>query len=73
MVESGNVFRIPHFLIAGSREALLREMLRNNLKDGKQYQYFDISFDGSKWTVWFYRVLETKAAMSIEALRKAGK
>ena len=59
----GNSLRVPHFLTAGSRDALQREMLNNNLKNGREYTYFDISFDGSKWTAWFYRVAEIREVL----------
>lgn len=28
-------------------------MLLNNLRDGRQYQYFDIQKDGTKWVAFF--------------------
>lgn len=28
-------------------------MLRNNLKYGMEFRYFDIQFDGKRWFVWF--------------------
>jgi hypothetical protein len=29
-------------------------MLLNNLKAGKQYEYFSIQFSSGKWYAWFY-------------------
>lgn len=46
------------FLAAPTREGLVRLMLSQNLKRGKEYRYFDIGFDGSKWTAWFYEEAE---------------
>jgi hypothetical protein len=56
----GNSLRIPHYLLASTRDELVRVMFKNNLKDGMEYQYFDISFDGSKWTAWFKKVVQTR-------------
>lgn len=49
----GNSFRIPQFLSAASAKALVQAMLRNNLKYGMEFRYFDIQFDGKRWFVWF--------------------
>lgn len=58
MSDVGNSLRIPMYLTASSPKDLMRLMLSNNLKSGKEHRYFDISFDGSKWVVWFYAVAE---------------
>lgn len=51
----GNSFNIPHYLRASTPEALRLKMLENNLKSKLEYRYFDISFDGKNWIVWFYK------------------
>jgi hypothetical protein len=53
-MRTGDIFNIPHFLKARSAEALRVSMLENNAKKGMEHVYFDISFDGSDWYVWFY-------------------
>lgn len=58
------------FLTASSPKDLMRLMLSNNLKSGKEHRYFDISFDGSKWVVWFYAVAEVDMK---NIAKKAGK
>lgn len=55
MSQAGNVFNIPHFLKAGSPEGLRLKMLQNNLILKAECQYFDISFDGKAWHVWYFR------------------
>jgi hypothetical protein len=59
-VDIGNSFRVPMFIAAPTRDGLVRLMLDNNLKNGKEHRYFDISFDGSSWVAWFYSVIEVK-------------
>ena len=56
---------IPHFLRASSPRGLMRVMLSNNLRHGKQFKY-DIMKDGSNWTAWFI----TEAA-NVEHLTRA--
>lgn len=60
MSDVGNSLRVPIFLTAPTRDELVRLMLQNNLKNGKEYRYFDISFDGSSWVAWFYSIIEIK-------------
>jgi len=50
----GNSLRVPQFLAAQSPLILRRLMLLNNLKAGKQYEYFSIQFSSGKWYAWFY-------------------
>lgn len=50
----GSSLRIPNYISAGSPQGLRRLMLQNNLKYGKQYNYFDIQFVNGKWFVWFF-------------------
>ena len=44
---------VPHSIVAPSLRELHRRMLLNNLRDGRQYQYFDIQKDGTKWVAFF--------------------
>lgn len=60
MSEVGNSLRVPIFLAASTPEELVRLMLDNNLKNGKEHRYFDIIFDGSRWIAWYYSVIEVK-------------
>lgn len=64
MADVGNSLRVPHFLSASTPQGLMRVMFQNNLKDGMEYRYFDISFDGSKWIVWFFKIAEVKEIMA---------
>jgi hypothetical protein len=68
---AGNSFRIPNFLSATSPNGLVVAMLRNNLKYGMEFRYFDIQFAQGKWIVWF-NVEMPKRQMVEAALAKAG-
>jgi hypothetical protein len=50
----GNSLRIPNFLTAGTPQGLRRLMLLNNIKNAKQYNYFDLQFVNGKWFVWYF-------------------
>lgn len=50
----GSVRNVPTFIKAASAFALRRLMFRTNLKFGKEFRYFDISFDGTSWFAWYY-------------------
>jgi hypothetical protein len=52
--EVGSSLRIPNYISASSPKGLRRLMLLNNLKNGKQYNYFDLQFANGKWFVWYY-------------------
>ena len=66
----GNSLRIPNYLSAGTAQSLRRLMLMNNLKNGKQYNYFDIQFVNGKWFVWFFeKEDETKLLTQAESLK----
>lgn len=54
----GNLFRIPKSIAAPTREGLERLMLKNNLKHGIEFQYFDIQKQGSEWIAWFNVVID---------------
>ena len=49
-----NLFRIPIYLEAGSKDELVKKMLENNLKFDMEFEYFDLQIEGKKWVAWFY-------------------
>ena len=52
---AGSSLNIPNVIIAPDLKGLMRAMLANNLKDGKEYGYFDIQKDGDRWVAFFYK------------------
>jgi hypothetical protein len=52
----GNSFRIPNYITARSLLGLRRLMLQNNLRNGKEYSYFDIQFVGGAWVAWYLEI-----------------
>ena len=52
-MSAGNSLRIPHFLSASSPKGLMRSMLKNNLRHGKEFVYSTPALYNSKWIVWF--------------------
>lgn len=72
MTEAGSSLRIPNFLTAQSAIGLRRLMLLNNIRNGKQYNYFDIQFVNGKWFVWFFdKEDESKLLSTNDLLGKA--
>jgi len=53
MSEIADVFRIPQFLEARTKQRLVRAMLLNNLKHSMEFNYFGIQKDNGKWIVWY--------------------
>ena len=53
-----DLFNVPNFLVAPSKERLVRLMLLNNIKKSKEFNYFDIQKDGAKWVAWYYDTLD---------------
>lgn len=49
-----NVFHVPLFVEAETKQELVQEMIRNNAKDRVTYKYFSIVFDGKTWSGWYY-------------------
>ena len=49
----GTVFRFPTFIKASTPERLSEAMLKNNIKHGIEFRYFDIQFVKGKWFAWF--------------------
>jgi hypothetical protein len=56
MAETGNSFRIPHYISSESLEGLRAKMLENNLKDKQQHNYYQILHDGSQYVAFFYKI-----------------
>lgn len=56
---SANLFRIPQFISAPTKERLARLLLKNNLKHGIEFDY-RILKDGNDWVAWFYLELDRK-------------
>lgn len=52
-MSSNKISNIPHFIKARSPEGLRRLMLRNNVKWGLIFNYYQIIFDGNTWFAWF--------------------
>lgn len=72
MTEAGSSLRIPNFLTAQSAIGLRRLMLLNNIRNGKQYNYFDIQFVNGKWFVWYFdKEDESKLLSTNDLLGKA--
>ena len=70
MSEVGDVFRIPQFLQARTREDLVRAMLVNNISHGMEFDYFDIQKDGKLFIAWFRQPLsfEQKQRFIVEKI-----
>lgn len=51
----GSAIKVPHSLVAPSLRELHRRMLLNNIRDSKQYEYFDIQKDGKNWVAFFVK------------------
>lgn len=56
LTNPGDVLHVPHFIQAPNPQALQKLMLENNLKNLKEYKYFDIGVQSGKWYAWFYEV-----------------
>jgi hypothetical protein len=52
-MEVSKIDNIPHFLRAKTPEALRKAMLRNNVKWGLIFDYYQIVFDGKNWFAWY--------------------
>jgi hypothetical protein len=60
----GNSFNIPHFITALSPEGLRRKLLDNNLKNGTEFNYYQIIFDGKNWVAWYYKEAQEKPKLT---------
>lgn len=45
-------------------QGLVRAMLSNNLKRGKQYEYISINWDGKNWIAWYQEIIDTTQLMA---------
>lgn len=55
---TGNILHIPHYLTASTPKGLMRLMLKNNTKYGKEFRYSTPTKDGKVWITWFYVSIE---------------
>ena len=53
-MSAGNIFKSPTFLVAKNPRELTKAMLRNNIKHGIEFRYFNITESKGKWYAWFY-------------------
>jgi hypothetical protein len=60
----GNSLRLPAFIEAPTPKELVRSMMRNNLQNGKEYDYFSISKNGNKWIAWYTKDYDLSEAMT---------
>ena len=60
----GDARHVPHFISAANPDRLVRAMFLNNVKDHKEYRYFDIAWDGKKWTAWYYKKVEIEIPLT---------
>ena len=51
--------RVPLFLKARTKDLLIKEMLKNNVKNNVSFDYFDIQKDGKNWIAWFFVDLQS--------------
>jgi len=49
-----DIFRIPRFLVANTKEELVKKMLKNNIEKDKEFDYYLIVKEGSQWVAWYY-------------------
>ena len=52
-MSSNKISNIPHFIKARSPKGLRLSMLRNNVKWGLIFNYYQIIWDGKNWYAWF--------------------
>ena len=52
-MSSSKITNVPHFLVARSPMGLRNAMLKNNIKHGLIFDYYQIIFDGKNWIAWF--------------------
>lgn len=71
----GNVWHVPQFITARTREDLVRAMLLNNLSQGIEFRYFDIQKDGANWIAWYYVHVPQaeKQRMIVDGFRKSAR
>ncbi len=46
--------RIPISIKAKTPDELSRKCLKNNLTLGKEFDYYQVIWDGSDWVTWFH-------------------
>ena len=50
---SGELFKVPLFVKANSRQNLIRAMVVNNQKHGVAFNYFQITKEGKDYVAWY--------------------
>lgn len=65
-MSSTSITNIPHFISARTPQGLRRLMLKNNVKHGLVFNYYQIVFDGKKWYAWFQLDAEISFKEEIE-------
>lgn len=66
----GSANKVPHSIVAPSLRELHRRMLLNNIRDSRQYEYFDIQKDGKQWVAFFVREATGFTQMLADALNR---
>ena len=68
-----NIFRVPHFLKADTDIGIIREMVNNNVKQDKEFDYYLIEKIGTKWYAWYYDTLKTSGKKPVTEKRNINK
>ena len=64
---------IPHFLSARSPSGLRRAMLKNNMKWGMVFNYYQIVYDGQRWYAWYQmNAVEEMMQAEIDEIKERG-
>ena len=53
-----NINTIPHYITASTKQDLVKEMFKNNIRYNTRFQYFDIQKDGDLYVAWYYKKVE---------------
>lgn len=69
----GAITNIPHFLKARSPEGLRRSMLKNNIKHGLIFDYYQINHVDGFWYAWFQLDAVDAMAEELKEIEQRGK
>lgn len=58
----------PKFVRAGDPDELVREMIRNNLKNQIEYSYYNIGYQNGNWYAWYIADVSEMIRIRIEDL-----
>ena len=66
-MRAGNALNVPHFLKARSPQGLLRLMFKNNIKHGKEFEYFSLQYvaKDKMWYCWYKEEVKVKVAKRV--------